>query len=203
MRRIHWCGLLLCLALSGTVSAAIIQADFQEVLDLPFFASVGPRVVERANVTLPQAGTILDATYEVSNPSDFDNMLNVSFDSATNMLSLTGDGVNSYQIITITLSNLAFDASEAIVGVTPIATGLAAYDAGWSLLMTTSFTGNSATITYRVPDPSVYGYFLITGAGTDQFQLTLGSAGVPEPGTLGAVALGLAALAAILRRRRN
>jgi MYXO-CTERM domain-containing protein len=200
----RWCGFLLCLALSGTVSAAIIQADFQEVLDLPYYSGSGPRVVERANVTLPLTGTILDATYQVSNPSYWNNMLNVSFDSATNVLSLTGDGFNSYQIITITLSNLAFDASEVIIGLTPIATNLAAYDEGWGFLINTSFTGNSATITYRVPDLDAYEYFLITGAGTDQFQLTLGSAGVPEPGTLGVAAFGLAALlTAILRRRRN
>jgi hypothetical protein len=130
VRGIRWCGFLFCLALSGTASTAIVQADFQEVLDV-FGGGLGPRVVERTNVTLPDAGTILDWTYEVPNPAGWENMLNLSFDSATNLLSLTGDGDNAFDIITITLSNLAFDASEAILGLTPIATNLAAYDAGW------------------------------------------------------------------------
>jgi hypothetical protein len=199
-------GLLLiaCGMAAQPVAASILQSDFSESLDLPRYSSSGPRIVLRTGVALPVSGTILDSTYEVANPNLWMGMLNLSFDSATNILSLTGDTTdNDYQIISITLSNLTFSDGSVVTGITALATGNAAIpnpDVNITPQISTEFTSNSATITYRVPDLNSSKVFNIA-QGTDEFQLTLGTptttAPVPEPGTIFLASLTLAGLAVI------
>jgi hypothetical protein len=166
-------------------SASIIQADFSESLDLPSYGSSGPRVLTRTNVGLPDGGFVLDNTDEVSNPSLWTGMLQLSFDSATNILSVTGDGENSYQSVTIDLANLIFSDGATVTGITELATGNAVIPfIGATPTLSTSFTANSASITYQVSDLDLF----LLEPGTDEFQLTLGpatsSAPAPEPGTI-------------------
>ena len=77
-------------ALAGVTQASIITGSFQETLDLPDFSS-GPRVESRLNVAFPSAGPHLTGADLTSNPSNWENSLEVTFDSTTNILSLTGD----------------------------------------------------------------------------------------------------------------
>jgi hypothetical protein len=200
-------GLLLALGICSIASAGIIQADFQEVLDLPA-TSAGPRVEQLNGVMLPSGAPQLTAANIISNPSPLDGSLEVSFDSTTNILSLTGDTQQEYQIITVTLSNLLFDIpGQQVMGIAPISIGNAV-DMTPNLdpfTTTPLFTANSFSVTYSVADlgnlpPS----FFIEVARTDTFQVELGTiSDVPEPATLGLLAFGAAALFAYGRRRRR
>jgi hypothetical protein len=130
--------------------ASVIKADFLESLDLPTADGAnGPRIVGVTGVLLPSIGPQLTSANEISNPSFWANMLNVSFDSATNILSLTGDGDNIYQTITVTLSNLGFDGAEHVTGFHAISVGNAVVHHGpTAFSIQTSFSGNSVTVMY-------------------------------------------------------
>ena len=90
----------------------------------------------------------------LSNPSKWNNSLNVSFDPTTDILSLRGDGDNDYQIITVTLSDLMFNVpGEIVTGITPIWVGNAVYpdtgDSNDALTTTPFFTANSFGVTVQ------------------------------------------------------
>ena len=186
--------------------AAVIQADYQEDLDLPGLTSLGPRVEQSLDVTLPSASPQLSGADVISNPSNWKNSLNVSFNPTTDILSLTGDGDNDYQIITVTLSNLVFNVGgQVVTGITPISIGNAvdqiSGDVNPAITTTPFFTANSFGVTYS-SDYLTYRFdeFNIQ-AETDTFQVTLGAASVPEPGTLALTAFAAALL--LWRRRRS
>lgn len=191
-------------ALAQPARAAVIVADFREELNLPDSRGGQPRVLERlgVDVTVTPAPQLTGAN-EISNPDGWSNGLDVSFDPVTNVLSLTGDGYNIYQIITVTLSGLTFDiAGQQVVGFAPISTGNAVFGGSAVPGITTSFTATSVTITYAVPLGN--GDVFEIDTGTDTFQLTLGgAAAVPEPASLALVVVGLPAVAAARRFRRR
>jgi hypothetical protein len=196
-------GLFAIALLTQAASASIItQADFGESLDLPAFGT-GPRVLSRTGVALPDSGIVLDGSDEVSNPEGWAGVLELSFDSTTNVLSVTADAENQFQIVSITLSNLVFSDGTTITGITPLVTGNAATSFTATPILSTSFTGNSATITYQVPDLAAFDLFNVEPM-TDQFQLTLSDASslstAPEPGTILLAGLTLVGLG-IARRR--
>jgi hypothetical protein len=174
------------LAGSATVAQAdIIQADFLEFLGLPGRSvSQGPRAELLTGVTLPAASPQLTAADIVSNPSGWNNSLDVSFDPTTNILSLTGDGSNNYQTITVELSNLVFDTpGQEVVGIVPIAVGNAVFSAGYPFTTAPSFSADSFSVAYSVEDLSTDPPLFNIGPGTDTFQIELGSA-VPEPSSI-------------------
>lgn len=183
-------------------SAQITRADFGESLDLPDFSAAGPRVLENLDVALPSAGPQLTAANTVSNPSNWNNVLNVSFDATTNILTLTGDGNNDYQTITVTLSDLQFALpGQVITGITPISTGNAVTPGSAVPTITPSFTANSFSVNYAVPLGNNFD-FNITPA-SDTYQVTLGSApaAAPEPGTIALLGVGLGVMGVVARRR--
>ena len=175
-------------ALAGSVSIAhadITQADFRETLDLPgAFNAQGPRVEQLTGVALPAASPQLTAANVISNPSGWNNSLEVSFDPTTDILSLTGDGGNDYQTITVTLSNLVFNIpGQVVVGIVPISVGHAVSSAGFPFTTTPSFSADSFSVAYSVDDLSTFPPEFSIGPGTDTFRVELGSA-VPEPSSI-------------------
>jgi hypothetical protein len=194
------------LSLSGVASAGVIQADFSELLNLPDFRTGSPRIEANNGVALPSAGPQLTGANVISNPDNWANSLVVSFDAATGILSLTGDtdpDGNTYQIITVSLSNILFNNGSVITGITPISTGNAVFaspnSAGFTLA--TSFTGNSFSVSYTDNAIGTSDVFNIQAA-TDTFQITTGaSAATPEPGTIGMMLAGFVMAVSALRRR--
>jgi hypothetical protein len=185
-------GSLCSFASAGTIT----QADYNETLDLPISSS-GARVEQLNAVSLPAASPQLTAANIISNPSNWNNSLNVSFDPTTNILSLTGDGNNDYQIITVMLSNLVFSSpNQIVIGITPISVGNAVFaDASDTdpTLSTTTFYGNGLFgVQYQAANITTTNNDFLIRAQTDTFQVQLGV--IPEPGTLGLIAVGAAVM---------
>lgn len=207
-----WAGLVAALAFfswQNAAHASIVRADFSEVLDLPGLAN-GPRVEASSNVSLPSAGPQLTAANTISNPSPWNTSLNVIFDPTTNILSLTGDGSNTYTTVNVSLSNLVFSNGSVVTGIAPISTGNAVHADQHALSVTEGYTSNSFDVSYVAGNgyfyagPSLfagYNYFDI-GPSTDTFQVTLSSA-APEPSTWAMLMLGVFGAGALLRRRRQ
>ncbi len=202
MKRILLIAASAVLGLAGAAQAAIVQADFSETLDLPGPFSSGPRIESNTGVALPSGGPQLTAANIVSNPSGWGNSLEVSFDSTTNILSLTGDGGNDYTTISVDLTNLVFSDGKRVVGISPISVGNAVYYNNAPINLTESFTPSSFDVSY-VAGGGVYppDLFNIQG-GTDTFQIVLGSS-VPEPATWAMMLLGFGSIGAASRARRT
>jgi hypothetical protein len=65
------------LGLCALASAGVITADFSESLDLPYFAT-GARFEQVTGVNFPAAAPQLTAADIISNPSEWNNSLNVT-----------------------------------------------------------------------------------------------------------------------------
>jgi hypothetical protein len=94
----------------------------------------------------------LDESDEIANPSGWNDSLQVDFDPATNIVTLTPTGGNVYQTLDIVISNMNFSAAEHVVGVAALSTGNAVIPDSGTFSMTAAFTGNSVTISYFVDD---------------------------------------------------
>src|SRR5271157_6154343 len=193
----------------SVVRAEIIKADFAESLDLPdptVGSSIGPRLLLNLGVALPSTGPQLTAANTIANPSSWNDVLNVTFDATTNILSLTADDSNVYQDITVTLSNLLFSSGEKVIGITPITLGSAVTPDTAAPTVGTSFTDTSFIVSYTVTG-SGHGQFSINPApAADTFQVTLGAtATVPEPATsvISVSTSTLVLLGYALRRRKS
>jgi hypothetical protein len=193
--------------------ASILTATFGESLDVPFQDAVpGAYIVSRANVAVPATVTFGNPGDLVSNPNNYVGLLDLSFDPSTNILTVLSTGPDNntydYEIITVTLSNLTFSDGDVVTGITPITDGNAVIKDVSNLsapnpVITTSFTSNSATINYEVPNLESSQVIYINQTGfQDQFLLTLsGASSVPEPGTMVLAGLALAGIAALRRAR--
>ena len=195
--------LLCAVGLASAASAQIISGDFNESLDLPEFSAAGPRVLQALNVPLPSVSPQLTAANTISNPSGWNNVLEASFDPTTNILSLAADSGNTYQIITFTLSNIQFALpGQQILGFAPLNTGNAVGpDTGPVPTLLTSFTANSFTVSYSIPIGT--GDDFAIGNDPDTFQVLVGAASAPEPGSIALAACGALPLAGMMIRRRR
>ena len=98
--------LVVTATLSVNAHAAIVSADFSENLDLPDISTGGPRILESLATPLA-AGFELDESDQTSNPSGWGDSLQV--DLTTSTVTLTPTSSNTYQTITIDISNIVFD----------------------------------------------------------------------------------------------
>jgi hypothetical protein len=189
-------------ALSPSASAQVTSATFRESLDLPDFGTGGPRVLLNSDVALPSAGPQLTGANEISNPANWSDCLNVSFDAATNILSVTGDEGNVYQLINVTLDSLTFAVpGQQITGITPISVDNAVTQNTGVLSRQVFFTPNSFSVDYSVPLGS-QNLFSINPR-TDTYQVSLSAVAVPEANTFALALPALGMVGAVLVRRRK
>ncbi len=164
-------------------SAAATSADFHEELNFfPPFCS-DARVMEALGRSIGP-GPELGEADEISNPCGYGDSIIVDFDPTTNQVHLTPSGANNYQIIDISISNIAFDvAGQTITGLTPISDDLIDVAESGAFTRSTSFTGNSITIGYVIDNPSNPDDRLEFSTGTAIFQVELQEAtGIPAAG---------------------
>ena len=195
----------LALILSLPASAQIISADFDESLNLPEFGGGQPRLLQNLNVALPSPGPHLTEAHEIANPSGWEDSLIVTFNATTNILSLVATGSNSYQTITVSLSDLQFATpGQQVIGIVPISTGnVAVPSSGPTPTIDALFTPNSVSVTYSV-ELGLNDFFQIT-TNPDTFQVLLSPAAgssAPEPGTLALLGAGLGMVGLVARRKR-
>ena len=146
--------------------AAIVQGDFTNSLDLPATRPAGPKVWQ----TLAQpvgSGVELNATAStlIANPSSWrGGEVDVDLDPATQILTLTAKDALDFETANFTISQIQFDATDEITGITLLNNGLT----DPSVVPTLSHTANSVSIVF---DTNPYAFDFIPGA-TAQFQLT-------------------------------
>lgn len=180
--------------MGGSANAAIAQADFRSELDLPDFSAAGPRVLERTGVGLPNPGFELEESDEISNPAGWGDALLVDLDPAANVLTLLGSREQSYQTITVAVTNIVFGTAQRIVGVTQTASGATSLSD-----ISISFTDTSILISYLVTGGLGNDtLFTINRGGFDTFAIAL--APIPLPGAAPFLLVGLAGLGALRRR---
>ena len=187
--------------LPASTQAIAISADFREELNFyPPDCDVA-RVMQALGRAIGP-GVELGEADEIANPCGYGDSFLVDYDPSTNQVILTPSSGNNYPIIDIFITNLVFDAGETITGLTPVSDNIIDVAGSGPFTRTTSFTGDSITISYVVDDPPPTGDSLEFSTGSAVFQVQLGPA-VPTLGPI-AVALlliGLLGLGLVMSRR--
>jgi hypothetical protein len=179
------------LMFAGTAQAA----TFTETLDLPAFFSQGPRVLQATSSFT--SGLKLSAADQISNPSNWNNALNVTLDTDAQTISLTGDGFNTYQLIWIDISNIVGTTITGLSAIDPFG-AIGAVQGGFGY--STSFTANSISIRFEAADIQARDLFEIN-QGTSVFRYETGV--VPEPQSWALMILGFGAVGIVMRRRQT
>jgi hypothetical protein len=165
--------------------------DLRETLDVGAGAPVNPRVLAASDVPVA-AGDELDEADETANPDHFLGALALDLDPATGRLTVRPtDPERCYGTIAIELTDFRpARPGEELLGVALVETGAFDDEGGEAFARTVQFTERRVRIDYA---DATCG--LVLGTGADVYQLF-----VPEPG---AIASGVAAVAALGARRRR
>jgi hypothetical protein len=176
-------------------AGAAQAATFTETLDLPYYSSSGPRILQA--VSAFTTGLKLTAADEIQNPSGWNNALNVSIDTVAQTISLTGDDYNTYQLIWVDITGIDIP----ITGLTAV-TPLGAFETGQGNFgYTATFTANSISLRFT-SDIQTSDYFAIN-TGTSVFRYETSGGAVPEPASWALMILGFGAIGAAARYRRT
>lgn len=196
-------GVFAGLLFAGTAAAAPITADFHGSFDLPEIG-VGPRVIENLGEAVDGAPDA-DLSHEISNPSSWDGALSIDLD-ASGLITLTGiEEENVFDLVEITISNIVFDAAQAITGIVELTNNAVRHDE----------TLTAVTPTFSFGDTWIKIVFDTTGVGdaadlrllfgeTATYQLSFGSPSeVPLPAAFPLFFAGLAGFGAAAKRARR
>ncbi|MCC2615407.1 PEP-CTERM sorting domain-containing protein [Aestuariibacter halophilus] len=198
---------LLALSASTASASLITTADFNEQLSLPTLVGPDVREFEVLGAAVGAGNELTDAN-EIANPGGYSGHANMDLDQS-GLLTLTGQepaGFADYQLAVFTLTNILFDTSTVIAGVTVIGQGNEIFDGQNQTLFpipSVSFTDNSVTITYHVGQQSISDEFNFGQDLQAQFQLVMRDVQgqVPEPAYLGLT--GLVLLMLSMRRKHH
>lgn len=178
------------------LSGGATAATYIEQLDLPAYRVAGPRVLQATSALA--TGQVLSAANQTANPSGWDNALNVSVDTVAQTITLTGDGGNGYQTISVDISGI----TEVAIGtLTEVSTFGAFAAAQGSYHFSSGFTGSSLSLNYAADDVPGGDYFTInTGSSVFHYDL---AGDVPEPTTWAMMLTGFGAVGVAMRRRQQ
>ncbi|MCP4645153.1 MAG: hypothetical protein GY851_32225, partial [bacterium] len=169
--------------------------DFRTESDLPDYSTAGPLVYENLGAAI-DGGVELDDSHFVENPSSWGGgVVHMDLDPTTNILTLDSQDTWDFQTFDAWISNVTFDASEVITGISMLSNNLT--DAG--VVPTLAYTDDSVHISYDYM-PSVFDF---TGQ-TATFQITT-AAGLPTVPAPSAILLGSlgASLVGWMKRRKR
>lgn len=186
--------LILLISISVNTNAAIVSGDFRSEGDLPYCCgSSGPLVYENLNAPVG-AGIELTAANLLSNPSFWQpGLVHIDLDPTTNILTLDSQDTLDFEIFDFWITNISFDASEIITGVSLISDNIT--NLGLSALLT--FTDNSIHINYDIGAGNPV--FNFTG-NQAQFQISTGTPSVPAPAAAWLLASGLIGLVGVRKK---
>lgn len=192
--------LLLLAFLACRAEASIVTADFSTAANLPYCcASLDKGPVERKVLNRPvDDGLELGPEVAATNPSDwYGGIVDIDLDPVAQTLTLSYVGINDFETFTALISNIRFDAAEIITGFTQVSNTMFETMVPFEQLAPVlSFTGNSLSISLDRPE----GFYFVDGTAVFAYTTEM-RADVPEPATLGLLAVGMVGLLA--RRRRK
>jgi len=182
---------VLCALGAGTAHATMTTGDFRTESDLPGHGS-GPLVYENLGATIGP-GAELDSSHYVENPSGWGGgVVHMDLNPTTNILTLDSQDTMDFFTFDAWITNVTFDASETITGITMLSNNLT----NIGVVPTLAYTDDSIHINYDG------GYFFFTG-DTATFQIATSSVPtVPAPSALLLSSLGAGLVGWIKRRRR-
>ncbi len=186
---------LLAISLVPSLNASVIGMDIFQVLVAPGAANAF--VLERSFIGIPDNGTLLDATHMTSNPGGLIGMLEVKFDSNTNILSLIPNADDTYEEIYFGFF-FYHDNDDVMLDLTPILENAATGDFFTDgILEDDGFLLIYSAVCGCVPPATID----LHRGEMDRYQLTFGPDPIPEPGSFVLLASGAAALWLRSRRR--
>jgi hypothetical protein len=180
---------------AGTAQAAMTTGDFRTESNLPDYRNGLPLVYQALGATI-DGGVELDSGDLLENPDNWGGgVVHMDLDPTTNILTLDSQDTWDFQTFDAWISNVTFDASEVITGITMLSNNLT--DAG--IVPTLAYTDDSVHISYDYV-PNVFNF---TGQ-TATFQVTT-SAGLPAVPAPSAILLGSlgASLVGWMKRRKR
>ena len=176
-------------------NATLIEADFYTQAHYPDLDFIDAPVVHQAqNRRISADGFELTGGDRVANGTELrGGEVWLDYDPVSDVLTLDSKDRLDFQTLIVDIQNMQFSGGQSVQSFKALGNDL--FEEVFSPELT--FTANSLRIAFDAR-PS---YFKFSG-GTAQFQVGMASVPVPEPGTLGLMALGLGAVLGGARLRK-